>query len=108
VGGYGDENQEFGQFQNLLADSGHLRMLSRWPNAHGRIDAESVRSYIQYLDSECRQLTARVRYLEDVHGTIREQLHAECRERVTWLSVALTDASQRLNEPVRKRRCERE
>jgi prefoldin subunit 5 len=83
-------------------------MLSRWPDAHGRIGAESVMSYIQYLRSECRQLTARVRSLEDCHDTIREQLHEERRERVNWLSGTSNDASQRLNEPVRKRRRERE
>jgi hypothetical protein len=65
-------------------------------------------SYIQYLNSECRQLTARVRNLEDCHETIREQLHEERFERVTWLSGALNDASQRLNEPVRQRHLERE
>jgi hypothetical protein len=63
-------------------------------------------SYIQYLDSENRQLTARVRNSEDGHDTIREKLYEELRGRVTWLSGALNDASQRLNEPVPKRRRE--
>jgi hypothetical protein len=83
-------------------------MLSPWPNAHGCIGAESVMSYIQYLDSGYRQLTARVHNLEDVNDSIRKQLHEERSERVNWLSGALNDASQRVNEPVQKRRCERE
>jgi hypothetical protein len=52
VGGHGDEDSEFGQLYNLLSGSGHLRMLSRWPNMRGRIGAESVTSSIQYLESE--------------------------------------------------------
>jgi hypothetical protein len=108
VGGHGDEDPDFGPLHNLLAESGDLRMLSRCPDAHGRIGAESVMCYIQYLNSECRQLTERVRNSEDFHETIREQLHEKRLERVTWFSGALNDASQRLNEPVRKRHRERE
>jgi hypothetical protein len=65
-------------------------------------------AYIQYLDSECRRLNARVCSLEDGHDLMREQLYEERRERVTWLSGALHDASQRMNEPVRKRRRDNE
>jgi hypothetical protein len=46
--------------------------------------------------------------LEDGHDLMREQLYEERRERVTWLSGALHDASQRMNEPVRKRRRDNE
>jgi hypothetical protein len=79
-------------------------MLARFSDAHGRVGADSVASYVQYLDSECRRLSERVRHLEDAQDRLHEQLYDERRERVTWLSGALQDASQRMSEPVRKRR----
>jgi hypothetical protein len=108
VGDHGVDDPEFCQLRDLLADSGHTRVPSRWPNTYGRIGAGSVMAYIQYLDSECRRLDARVCSLEDVHDLMREQLYEERQQRVTWLSGALHDASQRMNEPVRKRRRDNE
>jgi hypothetical protein len=61
-------------------------------------------AYIHYLDSECRRLATRARNLEERQDRLRNQLYVEGRERVTWLSGALHEASQRMNEPVRKRR----
>jgi hypothetical protein len=104
VGSHDGEVPELGRLQLLLAASGHTQMLSRWPNAYGRIGAESVMAYIHYLDSECRRLATRARNLEDSQDRLREQLYDERRERVTWLSGALHEASQRMNEPARKRR----
>jgi hypothetical protein len=101
------DDPEFCQLHDL-AESGHTRALSRWPNAYGRIGAGSVMVYIQYLDSECRRLNACVCSLEDGHDLMREQLYEERRERVTWLSGALQDASQRMDEHVRKRRRDNE
>jgi hypothetical protein len=66
-GDHGVDDPEFCQLRDLLAESGHTRALSRWPNAYGRIGAGSVMPYIQYLDSECRRLNARVCSLEDGH-----------------------------------------
>jgi hypothetical protein len=67
-----------------------------------------VMANIKYLDSECRRLNARVCSLEDVHDLMRERVYEERRERVIWLSGALHDASQRMREPVRKRRRDNE
>jgi hypothetical protein len=39
---------------------------------------------------------------------LRDHLFDERRERITWLSGALHEASQRMNEPVRKRRRDNE
>jgi hypothetical protein len=83
-------------------------MLSRWPNAYGRIGAESLMAYIQYLDSECRRLATRARNLEDSQDRLREQLYDEHCERVTWISGAFHEAFKRVNEPVRKRRRDNE
>jgi hypothetical protein len=108
VGDHGVDDPEVCQLRDLLADSGHTRALSRWKNTYGRIGAGYVMAYIQYLDSECRRLDARVCRLEDVHDLMREQLYEERQQRVTWLSGALHDAYQRMNEPVRKRRRDNE
>ena len=79
-------------------------MLTRWPDSYGRVGVDSVAAYVYYLDSECRRLASRVRTMEDVCDGLHEQLYDERRERVRWLSGALNDATQRMDEPVRKRR----
>jgi hypothetical protein len=65
-------------------------------------------AYIHFLDSECRRLATRARNLEDGQDRLREQLYDDRRERVTLLSGELHEASQRMNEPVRKRRRDNE
>jgi hypothetical protein len=100
VGSYDGEVPDLGRLQHLLAESGHTQMLGRWTNAYSRIGAESVMAYIHYLHSECRQLATRARNLEDMPDGLCEQLYDERRERVTWLSGALHEASQRINELV--------
>jgi hypothetical protein len=75
MGCYGKEVPELGQLQNLLAESVHSKMLSRWPNAYGRIGTESVMAYVHYLDSECRRPATHVRNLEDFQDMLREQLY---------------------------------
>jgi hypothetical protein len=103
---YKDGVDEFGRLRGLLAESGHASILTRWPDAYGRVGAESVASYIQFLDSERRHLSARVRTLEEFQYGLQEQLYEERRERVNRLTEDLRVASQRLDEPMRKRRRE--
>jgi hypothetical protein len=99
-------DSEFGRLYSLLTESGHAHLLARWQDPYGHVGADSVLGYIHYLDSECRRLAARVRNLEEGQERLHEQLYEERRERVTWLSGALHDASQRMDEPPRKRRRE--
>jgi hypothetical protein len=101
-------NTDYGRLYNLLSESGHANMLSRWPDSYGRVGVDSVAAYIHYLDSECRRLTARVRNMEELHHGVQEQLYEDRRARVTWLSGALHDATQLMNEPPRKRRRDHE
>ena len=103
-GDHGRSHTDFNRLYNLLAESGHAHMLTRWPDSYGRVGVDSVAAYVYYLDSECRRLASRVRTMEDVCDGLHEQLYDERRERVRWLSGALNDATQRMDEPVRKRR----
>jgi hypothetical protein len=99
-----DGDGEFARLYDLLAESGHARMLARFANSQGRVNADAVVSYVHWLDTECRRLGERVRGLQESHDRLHEQLYEERRSQVAWLSGALHSASERLNEPVRKRR----
>jgi hypothetical protein len=96
---------EFESLLRLLAEAGHYPALTRMTYRQGtRPGADTVMAYINYLASQCRQTQTQVLYLEDIQDSLHEQIYADRRARISWLSAALQDATRQMDEVPRKRR----